>query len=313
MTEQKTTAVATTPDKNEGWRPLMEAIVSRRPDLKSSLTVAAVSTFMALPDSSFGWTNEEGGMKKEQKALAIIAHLQNDLFPGMGHIYFLGNKLYLSADGLRYKANNSGRFKFVGKRTLRALNEDEKAMLWWEEGDRAMALEQDILVNGVKIPSVGYAIIEKRDLDYRSKSGFPRPGLGSKKDVYQTLVTRCERDIFKHYLPLEGVSSDEPTKDDVIDVTPEEPVNQVTIQAHEDLITLRAEFMKAAEAVKPSRCCEILGQDAEKYLLAHYDDSGCLSGATIALQEEARQESPPKVRGPKKLPTDGPVDETVPF
>ena len=285
---EKSVAVAPNYD---AWIPVLDAIVARQPDLKSTMTVAAVHAFMQLPDDSFGWTGKKDGppMSKEQKALAIIAHLQLDLIPGMGHIFFLGNKLYLAAEGMRYIANRGSKFRWAGDREIRPLTDDEKEMLAWEPGDRALAMEETALIEGKPIRVRGYAIIEKRELDFRS-GNFAKPGLGSKKDIFETLITRAERSIFKRYLALGGVSADEPgSREDVMEVVAvETPVNQVAIQAADDLETAKTSFLEAASRAGDTRAVEILGEPPEFYLEANAKDLKKIVAATLALQDSAQ-------------------------
>lgn len=183
---------------------LIEAITVSHPELKERLNVAAIWSFLQLPDSSFGWANN-GDMPKAAKCLAIATSLQLGLMPGMGQLYYLGNKLYVAGEGLRHIAHSTAGFS-LGDRKIRPLTNDENLMLDVTPGDRALAIEQKISYGGREITVTGFGILERAELDAKGSNGKPMPGRGSKKDIYQTLVTRAERDIYKHHLPLRGVS-----------------------------------------------------------------------------------------------------------
>lgn len=195
-------------DKYENLRPILESVTALTPSLKDKLTTAAVSAFMRLPDSSFGWTEKNSAMTVEMKALAVIACLRYGLMPGTGQVYYLGNKLFISAEGKRGIAGKSHDFKWLSRK-IRPLTSEEKELLFFEDGDRGLGIDAEIMVRGEKLNVTGLAIVEKSAIEWRNGSGFSKPGLGSKKDIYQTLVTRAESDIYKHYLPLEGMETDD--------------------------------------------------------------------------------------------------------
>jgi hypothetical protein len=85
------------------------------------------------------------------------------------------------------------------------LTEAEEKMLDIGPGDRGLAVERDLELRGVKMSATGYGILDADDLK-KTDRGYSKPGRGGKKDIYQTLITRAERDIFKHYLPLEVIA-----------------------------------------------------------------------------------------------------------
>ena len=189
-------AVIADRDKKE-LEAMISGVCVARPTLKERLTVASAWYFMQLPDSSYGWTANQA-MSKFEKLMLVAAHVQLGLMPGMGLINILGNKMYLTVAAAREKA-----LPHVISRRPRACTDDEKEMLGVSPGDRCLALEIVLKVDGQEIETTGYGIIDKEKLDYRS-NGKTLPGLGNKKDIFQTLQTRAEKDIYKHHIPMEG-------------------------------------------------------------------------------------------------------------
>ena len=190
---------------------MVAGIVSGRPNLKDSLTIAAAWYFLQLPDKSYGWTANTA-MERSEKMLGIALHLQLGLMPGIGQLYFLGHKWYISTDALREKAK-----PFITKRTPRPCTTAELEMLGFSSGDKAIAVDFELSFGGESpvVETTGYGIIEKAQLDFRS-NGKTNAGLANKKDIFQTLCTRAERDVYKHHIPVSGVS----IEPDLIDRTP---------------------------------------------------------------------------------------------
>jgi hypothetical protein len=186
---------------------LIAAVLVSKPEIKENLTVPAVWQFMQLPDTSYGWVppgkdKENVPMPFAAKAMCILTALRVGLIPGNGMMYWLGNQVYIAVAGLRHIANTSKEFKWTGPLKPRPLTEDEKLMLDIGPKDRGLAVERDLEVRGQKMTAIGYGILDEKDLSL-TQSGYARPGRDGKKNIFQTLVTRAEKDIFKHYLPLE--------------------------------------------------------------------------------------------------------------
>jgi hypothetical protein len=202
--------------------------------------------------------------------------------PGMGQLYVLGNKLYVSGEGLRHIANTSQNFQWSGSRKVRSLNEDEKIMLDIGPGDRGLAIEQVATIKGKQITCYGYGLLDKNELDARGSNGRAMPGRGSKKDIYQTLVTRAERDIYKHFLPLVGCSV-APEPGEIIDVTPEFPSEQKRLEKWRDVQEKQETETKnerAIEELKASLVGDILALQKE----SGYDEP--LHNLSTATEQE---------------------------
>jgi len=202
MNEQnKALAVSANDRERKKLMAMIEGMEATRPNLKGRMTVAAAWYYMQLPDKAYGWTDGKK-MGDAEKMLTIATTLALDLMPGLGHIYYLGNNLYISTESYREKAK-----KFIKSRKVRPCSDPELQVLDWKEGDRAIAIDFILAFNDERhdVETTGYGIVEKSQLDYRSKSGMSRPGLGNKKDIFQTLCTRAERDVFKHHIELHGV------------------------------------------------------------------------------------------------------------
>lgn len=178
-------------------KALVETAIMKQPELKDKLTVAAAWQMMQLPDKSFGWTTA-GVMPVEMKQLAIIAHFKAGAEPGYGHIYFLGNKLYQSADFIRAKASSNHDWKIEETKFIPHLPE-EKAMYGISEKDMSCKCIMKVEYKGKTMEIQGDGIIGADEV----ASG--KPGLNNAKNRAMTLKTRAMRDLYSRFYPTNGV------------------------------------------------------------------------------------------------------------
>ena len=176
---------------------LVSATIMKQPELKDKLTVAAAWQMMQLPDKSFGWTTS-GVMPIEMKQLAIIAHFKAGAEPGYGHIYFLGNKLYQSADFIRSKASSNSDWKIEETKFI-PHTPDEKAMYGIGIKDMSCKCLMRVEYKGKTMEVQGDGIIGADEV----ASG--KPGLNNAKNKAMTLKTRAMRDLYSRFYPTNGV------------------------------------------------------------------------------------------------------------
>lgn len=190
---------------------------------------------MQLPDKSFGWSDGRE-MPFEAKALCVLTTLALDLPVGMGHVLWLGNKPYVTAAGARHIALASKDFHFVGDRVERPMNDAEKEMAGIEEGDRHCVIEQRIEVNGREYMARGFGIADKKEIANN------RVWATNKKNIFQNLRTRAERDLLFRNVPLQGVEPmpDEPNEIQTfnsapfIDIYPPKQLGEPKVEADEN-------------------------------------------------------------------------------
>jgi len=183
---------------------MIEGVVMQKPELKEKLTMAIASSYLRLPDESFGWV-AKGEMSREVKLMAIASHLQTGAMPGYGHIYFLGNKLYQSAAFIQSKANSDPNFNIIGEAIFEPFSDAEKEMFGIEKGDMACKTVLTIEISGKEFTATGHGIIDKDEISFRSSYGKPKPGMSTKKNRAMTLKTRAMRDLLSRFYPTNGV------------------------------------------------------------------------------------------------------------
>jgi len=194
------------PVDNERQKKEMEALIETvlltEPGLKGKLNMQVVWNYLQLPDSSFGWTDGwKGDMPWRVKMLAVAAHLKEGATPGFGQIYYLGNKLYKSADFVRGRANSDLKFVIGGTPIWRPHTKEERAMFGLEDGDMSCRLEMIVTWKGTQVQLMGDGIIGKDELDKKDKNGKALPGRDTKKNIAGTLKTRAMRDLYKYFYP----------------------------------------------------------------------------------------------------------------
>ena len=241
----------------------IDTVLLTIPEVKDRLTVACVYSYLQLPDAAFGWEGKTGNpVSMASKCLVIATCLKFGLVPGMGHLYFLGNKPYLTADGKKFMAANNPTFKYRGKRSYRAFTDDERAMFCIEPDDMCLVLEQSVLVKGQEIEAVGYGIIGADEL------GSRKPGLDTKKNRCKTLRTRAINDLLGENLPLDGISQADDPGEVALDEKPQ-PEKAIALQvgSSEDDETRRI----AIEILK-SKMKEAQARGLETPEIASFDD-----------------------------------------
>ena len=179
----------------------IQATILETPQLKDKLTTPIVWNYLQLPDSSFGWAGKEP-MPRKLKLLVIAAHMKLGAPIGYGHIYFLGNKLYQSADFVRSKAAHDPRWKMMGRSTYRPHTEAERGMFCLKPSDMSCRLEIEVEHNGQAFVAEGDGIIGEEEIKYKSKYGKPKAGLDSAKNRAMSLKTRALRDLYARCYPV---------------------------------------------------------------------------------------------------------------
>ena len=190
------------PEKANVWDETINDFVSAmavtRPDLVDVLTAGAISAYARFPDESFGWS-ANGVMSMPMKLAAIGAHLSLGLQPGLGHLFFLGNSIYISAQAARTKANADPLWIIVEEKYLPHSNE-EREMFGLSEGDMSCKYRAQVKIgNNDLVWLEGDGII---DLDEIRRN---KVWAGTKKNIAMNLKTRAERDFLKRHYPLSGV------------------------------------------------------------------------------------------------------------
>jgi hypothetical protein len=165
-------------------------------------------------------------------------------------VNWLGNNVYINTAGQRHIANTSPEFKWCGPLKARPLTEAEEKMLDIGPGDRALAVERDLELRGVKMSATGYGILDADDLK-KTDRGYSKPGRNGKKDIYQTLITRAERDIFKHYLPLEVISEPDDFEK-AKNVTPQKHEPEKLVEMHREQ-AIDANMRAEAERIEATK------------------------------------------------------------
>jgi len=181
---------------------LIETVLLTEPGLAGRLNVQVVWNYLQLPDASFGWIDGwKGDMPWRVKMMAVAAHLKEGATPGFGQIYYLGNKLYKSADFVRGKANSDPNFVIGRTPKWRPHTKEEKDMFGLVDGDMSCRLEMIVTWKGTQTLLCGDGIIGKDELDKKDKNGKPLPGKDTTKNRAATLKTRAMRDLYKYFYP----------------------------------------------------------------------------------------------------------------
>jgi hypothetical protein len=192
------TQLATTENKKKEIQAFIDTVVMDTPSLKDRLTVAVAWNYLQMPDKSFGWTTAEK-MPQQNKLMCIAAHLQAGAKIGYGHIYFLGNKLYQSADFVRSKAASDPEWKMCGDAKFIPHTPDEKAMFGLGEKDLSCKCLIEVEYKGKVFTAQGDGIIGADELS-GNKVGF-----STVKNRAMTLKTRAMRDLYSRFYPTHGV------------------------------------------------------------------------------------------------------------
>jgi|GEM_PF-5668950 len=213
--------LATQSDQKKQLQAFIDTAVMNDSNLKGKLTMAAAWQMMQLPDSSFGWVPKGGAMPQPMKQLAILAHLQVGAKPGFGHIYFLGNKLYQSADFVRSQAASNPKWVIKGEAVFVPHSVEEKNMYGLAEGDMSCKCLIDVEYKDEVAKLQGDGFIGKDEL------ASNKPGLNNLKNRAMTLKTRAMRDLYSRFYPTNGV----PVSDNLDDkeVTDVQYVEQVQV------------------------------------------------------------------------------------
>jgi hypothetical protein len=212
--------------KKEEIQSFIETIVMNEPSLKDKLTVAVALNYLQMPDSAFGW-NANGAMPYQQKLMCIGAHLQAGAKIGYGQIYFLGNKLYQSADFVRSQAASNDAWKIAGEAKFIPHTEAEKAAYGLQAGDMSIKCVMDIKFKGEVFRAEGDGIIGKDELAYRSQSGKPKAGLDTTKNRIMSLKTRAMRDLYNRFYPTNGLPVAPEHAEEIIEFDDKNFVQQV--------------------------------------------------------------------------------------
>lgn len=197
-----TTEIAISKQKKE-IEALIQTVSVTDPSMKDKLNTAVIWNYLQMPDNSFGWTTS-AVMPTNIKLMAIAAHIQAGAKPGYGHIYFLGNKLYQSADFVRQTANSNPEWKITGNPKFAPHSQDEKDMYGLQDGDMSCKSIMSVNFKGQIMTIEGDGIIGKEELSYRSQKGHPKPGLNGRKNIAMTLKTRAMRDMYSRFYPANG-------------------------------------------------------------------------------------------------------------
>ena len=202
---------------------LINTVSVADPSLKDKLNTAVIWNYLQMPDNSFGWTTS-ATMPTNVKLMAIAAHIQAGAKPGFGHIYFLGNKLYQSADFVRQQANANPDWKITGEPKFKPHAIEEKDMFGLEKGDLSCKCIITVIHQGTEFTAEGDGIIGLEELKFRSQKGHPKPGLNGKKNIAMTLKTRAMRDLYSRFYPSRGmpIGPDQSEEQEVIEAKYEE-------------------------------------------------------------------------------------------
>lgn len=231
---------------------MIDAATLRDPKLRDVLTKAAVWQYLQLPDDSFGWSARIDGkpvpMPRQAKSLCIITTLSIGLMPGLGHVLWLGNRCYVTAEARSHAINQSPDVVRIGELLLRPFNDAEKEMFAIEKGDMHCFVQQLVRFKGAEYIWSGHGIIGGEEFDKVGRDNRRMPGLQSKKDAAQTLKTRAIRDMERRNFPLGGLldSADAPEVDysTTIDINTSQPKAE---NSEVDANRLRAETISKAQ------------------------------------------------------------------
>lgn len=193
--------IVNAPDKDRmdiEIKALIETVVSRDPSMKGRLNAMAVWNYLQLPDESFGWVDGwKGGMPWRVKVMAVMAHIQEGIEPGYGHLLFLGNSLYMSASYARTKmlqdpnlAGYSVKFK--------PLSQEERETYCIEDGDAVLKCVLKGIYDGHEIEWEGIGIIDKDEKNKTDKHGKKMQMFGTRKNLVNTLQTRAVHNLIKY-------------------------------------------------------------------------------------------------------------------
>lgn len=183
---------------------MIDTVSISTPKLKNKISVAAVCSYLQMPDESFGWT-AKGAMPNNVKLAAVAAHLEAGASPGYGQIYYLGNKLYRSAAFVQSKANGDPDWNIVGEAKYRPHSKDEKDMFGLNQGDMSCRVTMQVVCKGNEMIVEGDGIIGKDELNKKSANGYSKPGLDTTKNKAMTLKTRAVRDLLNRFYPSNGL------------------------------------------------------------------------------------------------------------
>jgi hypothetical protein len=191
---------------------IMEAVALENPNLQGKLSVQIIWHYLQAPDSSFGWANTDQ-MPLNTKLLCVASCLKLGFTPGMGHVIWMGNKPYVTAEGLRLKANGDPNWVYTKPPKLRPLSNEEREMFCIEPGDMAGIVEATVMFKNQTLEIEGLGILEKND---------NRPGGQGKKNRAMKLKTFAERDMLRRHYPIGiSVKGEEDEGDDGIRVVHE--------------------------------------------------------------------------------------------
>ena len=177
---------------------LIEAVCLNEPGMKGRLNAQAVWNYLQLPDESFGWVDGyKGAMPWRVKVMSVMAHLQEGIQPGYGHILFIGNKLYMTAEFARKKFHEDSNISIKALEFI-PLAPGEKEMYGLEEGDRAIKVILDGSYCKEDITWSGVGIIDRDELAKTDSKGRKMQMFGTKKNIMATLKTRAMADMLKY-------------------------------------------------------------------------------------------------------------------
>lgn len=179
---------------------LLETVYLTNPGLKGRLNVHMVKSYLELDDSSFGWTGSGAAMPWKIKTMLVVAHFKVGAQPGFGHVLYLGNKIYISADFVR-------QLMFSDQALIRKstkffpLKSDERAMLGVGPEDLATRVQMIVNFRGEEAIWEGYGVIGQDELGTVSAKGWKKPGMDSRKNIQNTLQTRALANLAKYNYP----------------------------------------------------------------------------------------------------------------
>jgi len=228
---------------------IVNTVVMQQPSLKDKLTVPIIWNYMQMPDSTFGW-NAGGEMPKHMKVALVAAHLQHGAQLGFGHIYYLGNKMYQSAEFVRSKAANDPEWKVVGNPTFKPHTVEERLMYGLTEGDMSCKVECEVEYKGKKFLASGDGFIGKDEINYRSSGGKSKAGMDTIKNRAMTLKTRAMRDLYNRYYPTQGLPVAPEHGEDTPEYQDAQYVEQVKIVNETSTEEARSEYREKIKSTQ---------------------------------------------------------------
>ena len=193
--------IVDSPDKDRmdiEIKALIETVISRDPSMKGRLNAMAVWNYLQLPDESYGWVDGwKGSMPWRVKVMAVMAHIQEGIEPGYGHLLFLGNSLYMSASYARTKMLQDPDLTGYSVK-FKALSEEEKETYCIEDGDAVLKCALKGVYCGHEIEWEGIGIIDKEEKNKTDKNGKKMQMFGTRKNLVNTLQTRAVHNLIKY-------------------------------------------------------------------------------------------------------------------